>query len=65
MCASKDDGVDEWILFEEFLKGVPDEVVGTRFVELVVFHQWHPHGAGLADNGTVRIKFLNLQVVGL
>ena len=34
--AAKDNGVDEGILIEEFLKRILDEIVSTRFVELVV-----------------------------
>ena len=62
--ASEDDGVDEGILCKKFIDGVLDEVIGTRFVELVVFDQWHPHGAGLAYDGAVGIEFLYLQIVG-
>ena len=38
MGATEDDGVDEGVLLEEFLERISDEVVGTGFVELVVFH---------------------------
>lgn len=65
MGAAEDDGVDERVLVEEFLEGVLDEIVGTGFVELVVLHQWHPHGAGLTHDGAVGIKFLDFQFVGL
>ena len=38
MSAAEDDGVDEGVLVKEFLEGVFDEIVGARFVELVVLH---------------------------
>ena len=65
MRAAEYDGVDEGVLVEEFLERIPDEIVGTGFVILATFHQWHPHGAGLAHDGAGGIEFLYLQVVGL
>ena len=38
MGASEDDGVDEWVLVKEFLEGILDEVISTRFVEFIILH---------------------------
>ena len=61
--AAEDDGVDEWVLGEQFLKRVLDEIVGSWPVELIILDKRHPHGTGLSHDGAFGIEFLYFQLV--
>ena len=53
------------VVLEEPADGLADEVVGAGAVVFEVFHQRHPHGAGLAGDGDVGEEFADFEVVGL
>ena len=53
------------VALEKPANGLADEVVGAGPVVFEVFHQRHPHGAGLAGDGDVGEEFADFEVVGL
>ena len=65
MGAAEDYGVYFRIFSKELVYSFFHEVVGTRRVGLVIFHQWHPEWASLSRDLDVGPQLMYLHVVAL
>ena len=63
VCATEDDGVDEWVFRHEFVDAVLHEIIGTWFVKFAVFNERNPHRTSESCDAETRVKFLDFELV--
>src|SRR5574344_126684 len=65
MGATQYDGIYLVIFSQQVVDAFLDEIISTRTVKFIVFHQRYPHGAGFTGHNDVWVEFLYLKHIRL
>ena len=63
VCTSQYDGIYFRVFFQQVIHVLLDEIVGSRRIEFIVFHQGYPKRAGHTGNLDVWIELMDFQRV--